>query len=154
MPDAWITYIGAQRLCLKVWRKKFTNLEKQWSTLKSGPRGAAEVHHNGRSVGYFKARNEGASIPSAAYQSRGSGSDPEAGQPHGIGLIKMSETERNRHFEKICALLPQARSPCQRAHSRQVSREMDLAGSSPSGGHDGDGEMGSHPGRRRAETPV
>jgi hypothetical protein len=107
MPDAMDKYIrGLKDFAWKVWRKKFTHLE---SAMVYAEELDLEVQQRSiitsRSVGYFskRASYEGAAASRPLlYQSRlGQDLTPRGGPtPMELGLMKMSETERNRHYDK------------------------------------------------------
>jgi hypothetical protein len=107
VPDALDKYIrGLKDFAWKVWRKKFTHLE---GAMVYAEELDLEVQQKSiitsRSVGYFskRASYEGAAASRPLlYQSRlGQDLTPRGGPtPMELGLMKMSETERNRHFEK------------------------------------------------------
>jgi hypothetical protein len=107
MPEALDRYVrGLKDFVWKVWRKKFTNLEEAMVYAEELD---LEVQQKtaitGRSVGNYSKRAgyEGAAASRPLlYQSRQDQNlIPRGGPiPMELGMIKMSETERNRHYER------------------------------------------------------
>jgi hypothetical protein len=107
MPDALDKYIrGLKDFAWKVWRRKFTNLEEAMVYAEELD---LEVQQKsiltGRNVIDYRKRadhNGPAASRPVPWQSRPepTGFHRDGSTPMEIGMMKMSETERNRHYEK------------------------------------------------------